>query len=504
MRIPSQFNDSSLYRPRRGENNARKRPHVPGGSDTRRRLIRLAAALLLVIVVMREARRPGLYQTFFGAQRADWVAVESKPAGPNSPQVSTPDSGPPEAPARKDPDQPIPDTSHSGATPPGDGQTQPKQRPESQAEPWAPATAWVDEMGLPLQRAWIESLLKIRRSQDQQTNPPATDASQADQWTGLSVEQIDQSGERITELAQSEQSPRLQEVVDGIAAMRQAAQSGRIPSDLWTGISHWAVPLLDQLDREALGRVSDGTFWTGADSDAFFLQLLRADELRREEGQKTGTLPLLQQPDIYQGHTIALDGTLQLAQQVDAKQNRFEVDSYWKLWVIPSDGGIRPTVLITPSLPESVTKCLTADGSWDRTASEFNPDGEILAVGRFIKRLPYRSSIGADLAPVLIGRLVAVKGDSRTARSAGATSDAEAGDANADGGSGLLGIWLAVAAGIGIAAVLMVRTSIDAKRSRRLRSRSLEFDELKLDELQRKDSNNPRSQDSDPTAESDS
>ena len=58
MRIPSQFNDESLYR---------RRPNPRDSGDTTRRLIRLALGLVLVLVVMRQAARPELYQAFFGS-----------------------------------------------------------------------------------------------------------------------------------------------------------------------------------------------------------------------------------------------------------------------------------------------------------------------------------------------------------------------------------------------------------------------------------------------------
>ena len=56
MRIPSQFNQDSLYRrDNRQRDSAREY----------RRLIRLALGLAIVVVVMRQASRPAMYQTFF-------------------------------------------------------------------------------------------------------------------------------------------------------------------------------------------------------------------------------------------------------------------------------------------------------------------------------------------------------------------------------------------------------------------------------------------------------
>ena len=56
MRIPSQFNQDSLYRRDNRHRNA---------TSHHRRLIRLILGLALVIVVMRQASQPAMYQVFF-------------------------------------------------------------------------------------------------------------------------------------------------------------------------------------------------------------------------------------------------------------------------------------------------------------------------------------------------------------------------------------------------------------------------------------------------------
>ena len=137
--------------------------------------------------------------------------------------------------------------------------------------------------------------------------------------------------------------------------------------------------------------------------------------------------------------------------------------------MIPADGGIRPTVLMTRELPKALLAGLTTDGGWDRKANPENPNGRFVAVGRLIKTISYRSSIGADLAPVVIGRVIATRStidpDNTTSR-----------QRNSSGNSGatrsdwrLTGVVAAILAGIALAATLMYRTSLDAKRSRKLR-----------------------------------
>ncbi|MCS7468709.1 hypothetical protein NZK35_18810 [Stieleria sp. ICT_E10.1] len=478
MRIPSQFNDSSLYRPRRGEKNAKKRTSVPGAADSRRRLIRLGVVLLLVIVVMREARRPGLYQTFFDAPEETWVEIEpaTTPALALAEQVDASSDAPANRPANRPATR-----SARVASPPSAAAT-------SLAATWDAAPRWVDAMELPLQRAWIQSLIQLQSVGTQSVGTQSVDDRKPVEWVGLSVEQLDASAEQL--MAQSppgSDAPGSDatvgdsnvEVLAGLQTLRACAASGGCASGSWNQISPWASPLLDALETAAFQRVNDGTFWTSADSDAFYLGLARADQLAADQGVTTGTLPLLQQPEVYRGQTVRLVGRLQLAEKKTAQTNRVAVESYWKLWIIPADGGIRPTILMTRQLPKTIADCLTSDGSWDRASHPANPDGQIAAVGRFIKRLPYRSSIGADLAPVVIGRLVGAKGVATTTDGQAAKNADGGPDADADHVAGITGILFAVLAGIALAGWLMYRSALDAKRTRNLRQQA--GDDVKLD-----------------------
>ena len=345
---------------------------------------------------------------------------------------------------------------------------------------WQSAAGWVESMDLTLQRAWIQTLMCVKSNSSRAPSDPSPV-----QWTGLSSEEITTASEQLEGLSDASDQEAVVKILLATDAMQDYAASGEFQRNLWAEIAWWANPLLDSLDQAALSRVTDGTFWTGADSDAFYLQLARSNELPDDGAVTTGTLPLLQQPDTYQGQRVRLVGTLQLAQRQDAKSNRVGVDGYWKLWIIPADGGIRPTILMAEQLPEVLINSLTDEGKWDRTRNPSNPAGQIAAVGRFIKRLPYRSSIGADLAPVVIGRIVATRGqpaavvDSKAGNAASGPGKASP----ADSQSHLLGILLAVIGGIVIAGGLMYRTSQDAKRSRELRKLATEKSKVDLDGL---------------------
>jgi hypothetical protein len=143
---------------------------------------------------------------------------------------------------------------------------------------------------------------------------------------------------------------------------------------------------------------------------------------------------------------------------------------------------------MTRQLPETIADSLTAGGLWDRTSNPANPDGQIAAVGRFIKRLPYRSSIGADLAPVVIGRVVGAKGVAATTDGQPARNVEGGPNADADHVAGITGILLAVLAGIALAGWLMYRSALDAKRTRILRQQAGDDVQLDLDALADHDS----------------
>ncbi len=478
MRIPSQFNDSSLYGTRSRDKGRTKGRGVPP-SGTARRLIRLAVAFALVIVVMRQARQPRLYQAFFSkaGHATQSPGAESRTDGnlglTNASKVmSSTEAASEQSIATSSPDN------------------------------WPLAAAWVETMEVDLQRAWIQTLLMVQHHLRE--HPPGSDESF--DWVGVSETQIKQSIELLRGV-QAEQrgdddtvATSTATVLDQLQTLSRLADQGRLSVSHLPRIQSWAAATLDALDRAALSRVQDGTFWTSVDSDAFYLQLARSDQLAIKRGRSgavaIGTLPLLQQPDVYRGQTVRIEGSLRRATRIDAQPNRAGVKHYWKLWVIPNDGGVRPLVLIVPTLPESLRPILTDDGSLDPQAVQAHAD-QLIAVGRFIKRLPYRSSIGADIAPVVIGRIEATQADRLRQRSS-ASGIADGLDhpvgnhaKAANGGQSVSrlsaarwwGIAVAIIAGVGFAVVLMRRATAEAAHTRHMRRNSLDREGFDADLL---------------------
>ncbi len=152
---------------------------------------------------------------------------------------------------------------------------------------------------------------------------------------------------------------------------------------------------------------------------------------------------------------MRVSGVIAKAERMDATANPHSIDQYWQLWIKPDTGSDRPMVVVVPQLTPSLTEVVQAGG---------HPRAKF--VGRFFKRLAYRSQIGADLAPVVIGRLSAPPQTPQVA-----TTTTAARETMSDGRRFLLTLLVASIVGVTIATVAMWRTNVSAKRHRELRSR---------------------------------
>ena len=211
---------------------------------------------------------------------------------------------------------------------------------------------------------------------------------------------------------------------------------------------------LNALDQAAVDRVVDGAIWRSEDADAFYRQLDQADSLD-SHGTSVTVVPLMQQPQVYLGQQVRVSGRVARSELKPAAANPFGVLEYWELWIKPSGGGDRPIVLIVPNVTERI-KDVGPDASL--------PKGpEVRVVGRFFKRLAYGSSLGADAAPVIVGRILNRR-QTVTATTRSTTADTMPMSTR---------FWLALIAalvlGVSFAAFVMWRTAILGKRSREVR-----------------------------------
>lgn len=240
---------------------------------------------------------------------------------------------------------------------------------------------------------------------------------------------------------------------------------------------------LDAAFEQAIGRVIDGSVWRGGDFDAFYQALnFAAGDAAMPEPTVVGVVPMLQQPDVFRGRVVAIAGTVARSEKLPARENEFGIQSYWQLWLRPIGGADRPFVAIVPEVPDRVA----AIGP---EASTQNGPG-VHVVGVFLKRLAYRSSIGADLAPVVIGRLDRPAVSDPATVQTGSTGDAITTTPPTTTLPTTMG-WTLMAAcvvGIAVAGIVSWRMSVMTRHSRTLRTsgqpdRGDFFDRLKFDRL---------------------
>ncbi|MEM0926350.1 MAG: hypothetical protein AAGJ83_09970 [Planctomycetota bacterium] len=401
-----------------------------------RRLVRMGIALFLVIVVMRQSREPGLYRPFFGE-----VSTQSVKVAVNGGTA-------------------IERTSRSALIGELDADVARTDSWDDRDDRWL--GEWVRSMETSLQQSWIEFLCGLRRGS-----------------TGvvLSPEELDASASLLEALpvAGEEIRPLRRALMQFLVAARGGESSPMVEKDgsEWEAVSQWSARVLESFRDVSIERISDSTLWVGGDSDAFNLCLLLADDLVIENSVKVGVLPLLQQPDVYFDDVVRVAGSIQLATLVSSPVNRVGVDAYWQLWIIPDDGGKRPIQVICQSLPDALKREIDTEGRWkirrstDRQRSSESATGRIEFVGRFLKRISYQSSIGDDLAPVIVGRVHSLETESvsKTAATRGAI--------NPQGQPRLvIGIGVAVLLGIVVAIGIMYRSRIQQRQARLLRQKA--------------------------------
>ena len=403
MRIPSQFDDQSLYRKKLPRSESIK---------TFRKLIRLALGLALVIVVMLEAAKPGFYRPFFGH-----LPAKSGGAAVNLPSAK----------AGK--------TRVFGSSNSADTSTMYSPKDHQIAR------QLVSQLSREEQVRWTVTLSRALR--------------------GLKIEQVPDTTTTTLEdlIFDPELTPTQRDVwEDAIDNLDKPVLLS--DADPQHGLEQKHA-LLDALDEAAANRVIDGSVWRSADFDSFYRTLDAASQLPATGIAAVGALPLLQQPDVFLNQAVAIHGNVALAEKLNASENPYGIKDYWQLWIKPAEGADRPIVVCVPDVPRSVVEQAGKTGA-EKSATEGLP---ITVVGRFLKRLAYRSGAGADLAPVVVGRITYApyaEGEQPTLPNTDTTTVSTS------------KFWLLTSisciGGIALAMLLMWRTSVLARESRNLRT----------------------------------
>lgn len=346
MRIPSQFNQDSLYR---RENRHRV------SRDSYRRLIRLGIGLALVILVMRQAAKPAFYQSFFDPT--------------SSAQPSPLEAGV----------QPIPPSKSSEANSSHADLLTGGHRPVAAIDPEDRNIAHeiLAELLQSDQRHWVVALSRWRRGQPVSWIPSSIESVR----TALSA--LD----GISETRRSQWQHTLQSFESSVpsSSMPEEADLPRVDA------------LLAVLDSAANARVEDGSVWRSGDFDSLYRFLDQAQQMPRSGIAFTSVLPLLQQPEVFRNQWVRVSGSVARVSRIEAEDNHYGIGHYWQLWLRPNGGVDRPIVAIVPEMPAAWAATGVESGSLN--------GAEIEVTGKFLKRLAYESGLGADLAPVVVGQI---------------------------------------------------------------------------------------------------
>ncbi len=435
MRIPSDFNGENLYRRRNepqdgdlGPANLRPSPISRRigrleRTSASRRLLRLVVGLVLVIFLMRHAARPEIYQAFFVEP------MQKVPAGSGEGVLLQPGI--------------VASASSNAIT--SDERFQ--SNLYSRTSPhFRDSLRLLDQLSVEQSRA----LLSVSPS-----NVPVEMADPLAQGIKQAIDKLAESLEPL-EVPVAEWFALAEQLK--LTPKAFASDEADAKSQLL-----FAAIRLAALDL-ALGRVVDGSVWRSGDLDAFYGAMVQRDLIAGIEHVRTGVLPMLQQPEVYRGKGVAVVGKVVRGEQLDATANAMGIAKYWQLWLRPSDGSERPIVAVVAELPPELAAKLTPEN--DAELIPLSKASQVQIDGVYLKRLAYRSSDGAELAPVVVGFVAAMSGLAAT----NAVGPTNAESVESMDGSSLLMLALTAVLGFAIAAVVMIRTQRENARLRLIRS----------------------------------
>ena len=380
VRIPSQFNDGSLYGQRKDDRTAggaskllAKRRLV---GNHHRQILRMILALVLVFVVIGAAAKPEFYEPFFVADAVDSGIANSELSNSNDQAIMIPDE--------------IREQSVEIAS-----TLTPKEQMRA-----------------------ARSLIRYQNGQRDES---------------LKAE--------LSRLSISEDEVQIEAMIETLIAQSQK-------------------------------RVVDGAVWRGGDRDALRLRLMRSEQppvsANAGPAAVVGVLSLLQQPQAFLGQPVRILGSVARAELISESEDSAKEDplpDYWQLWLQPSRGADRPVVALVTSVPDEIVRF--------KEGGSVNNAPRVIVDGIFFKRLAYQSSLGADLAPVVVGRLLRPR----------TSSIAKKQQIDPSTDPSKVGPFVVIAGAIGMGVILaglvVWRTAKSAKHTRRLR-RDREVAELEV------------------------
>lgn len=162
------------------------------------------------------------------------------------------------------------------------------------------------------------------------------------------------------------------------------------------GLTEHPKEFSNWLDQKLLSQLTDGSPWRSSESDVFYRLLQKAHQWNRAGADKLSVMsyPALKESlSLQRGKEwIRFRGWIEQAKQIPIKERKLGFDSYWTLWIRPSDQTARPVVAYVTRLPSEL------DGK-----TEDDLRGEIEVFGLPAKVMAYNSMAGVEVAPTLCG-----------------------------------------------------------------------------------------------------
>lgn len=150
------------------------------------------------------------------------------------------------------------------------------------------------------------------------------------------------------------------------------------------------------LDQRLLEQLTDGSPWRSTERDIFYRLLQRANNWDRAQANQMSVLsyPALKESiTLRRGKDwVRFRGWIEQAKWIQSKEKNLGIESYWTLWLRPSDQTARPVVAYLTRLPPDL------DG---KPATELR--GEIEVFGLPAKLMAYNAVSGVEVAPTLCG-----------------------------------------------------------------------------------------------------
>lgn len=159
------------------------------------------------------------------------------------------------------------------------------------------------------------------------------------------------------------------------------------------------------LDKHAWSRVKDNFVLRSAETAAWYrcweqLQSMPPQGWNRAVGP-LNFVQLYSQPDEYRGELITFRGTVRWGYRVASQRERFGIDDYIVLGLLPHAGSSSPVVVYCLDLPADFPAVKPADSSGQGAPL----DEDVTVTGYFFKRWLHRCEAGMNLSPLILGKI---------------------------------------------------------------------------------------------------